>query len=396
MKYILITGGGLSNKGAAAMLFATVDEVKKRFPKHEVAVLSNNDFRNKSDIDQVYNFEIIPDIIRYKFAFGLYSKFKNINKNELEKAEIILENTEKVIDISGYAIGSNWSLISQLLYLSKIKILKQYNIQTYLMPQSFGPFNYNGLIKSYMNKQIEKHFKYCKVIFAREKEGFDYLVNVFKLKNVILSPDLVLLNKGVELNNIFITNPNVRKINIKKNSVAIIPNSKTIEHGNEIEILKIYELAINKLLSKDYTVYIMRHSSEDIDICKTIKERFLDNESVVLLSDNFSTFEYNEIVKQMNFIIASRYHSIVHSYKNYTPCIALGWATKYHVLLKMFDQNNYIFDVRKDIDSDQFLFVINQMLNGYILESNKVKLVLNEIQQKNIFDVLEDSNETDS
>ena len=43
MGYILITGGNLINKGAQAMTFIAVDEIKRRFPDREVVVISDVD-----------------------------------------------------------------------------------------------------------------------------------------------------------------------------------------------------------------------------------------------------------------------------------------------------------------------------------------------------------------
>ncbi len=40
MKNIIITGGELFNKGAQSMLFIAIDNIKKRFPNHQVLVMS--------------------------------------------------------------------------------------------------------------------------------------------------------------------------------------------------------------------------------------------------------------------------------------------------------------------------------------------------------------------
>ena len=45
MKNIIITGGELFNKGAQAMTFITVDEIKKRFSDHRILVLSEMDLK---------------------------------------------------------------------------------------------------------------------------------------------------------------------------------------------------------------------------------------------------------------------------------------------------------------------------------------------------------------
>ncbi|MDZ7835034.1 MAG: polysaccharide pyruvyl transferase family protein [Alkalibacterium sp.] len=74
---------------------------------------------------------------------------------------------------------------------------------------------------------------------------------------------------------------------------------------------------------------------------------------VILLDRDISSLEFDILVEKLDFIIGSRFHSIVHSYKNHVPCIAIGWATKYHELLKLFGQYDYMFDVRESLDKDE-------------------------------------------
>ena len=49
MKNIIITGGELFNKGAQAMTFIAVDEMKKRFPDHQILVLSEMDLQRSKE-----------------------------------------------------------------------------------------------------------------------------------------------------------------------------------------------------------------------------------------------------------------------------------------------------------------------------------------------------------
>ena len=74
------------------------------------------------------------------------------------------------------------------------------------MPQSFGPFTYDQKL-NYINKRLSSLLKYPRIIFAREKEGYDAHVNSFNLNNVLLSNDLVLQNTGINWNNIFTYKP---------------------------------------------------------------------------------------------------------------------------------------------------------------------------------------------
>ena len=73
---ILITGGELFNKGAQSMTFITVNELKKRFPNHEILLSSSRDFKRDYEEKQQYNFKICHDVFQYLFAFGSYARLK--------------------------------------------------------------------------------------------------------------------------------------------------------------------------------------------------------------------------------------------------------------------------------------------------------------------------------
>ena len=59
MKNIIITGGELFNKGAQAMTFIAVDELKKRFPAHQILVLSELDLQRSKEEREQYAFQFI-------------------------------------------------------------------------------------------------------------------------------------------------------------------------------------------------------------------------------------------------------------------------------------------------------------------------------------------------
>ena len=83
MNNIIITGGELFNKGAQAMTFVAVDELRKRFPEHEVCLLSEMDLER-------------PEEERRKYAFGFTGwypiKFARCQKNPLLRLICKLRN----------------------------------------------------------------------------------------------------------------------------------------------------------------------------------------------------------------------------------------------------------------------------------------------------------------
>ena len=253
------------------------------------------------------------------------------------------------------------------------------------MPQSFGPFDYPQS-KEHLLKEIAEELPYCSMIFARENEGFLMLERDFHLSNIRHSPDLVLQNRGIDLNNVFNKAPEIIVPQIPRGAVGIVPNMQCFTHGNETKNLKIYRNVIKKLLEKEKNVYIFRHSSEDLEICKKIRD--ISGNNVHIIENDFSCIEYDEFVKQFEFIICSRYHGAVHAYRNGIPSILLGWATKYDELAQLLGQDKYSFDITDDnLKVTNIVTAVEEMCDNYHNQSLRIKKYLREINRENCFDV---------
>lgn len=391
MKNIIITGGGMVNKGAQAMTLIAVDELRRRFPEHKIYLYSPVDLENKKLDKEQFAFDF-TGWYPLKFAAcqnNILLRMVTLlrSRAELLEAEQIYRNTEFIVDISGYALGSNWSDKVCNDFLDILEFAAGFKIPVYLMPQSFGPFEFSAERRS-LDDRINKLLASVKVIFAREQEGYDALVNRYGLTNVRLATDLVLANKGIDLKNVFKMVPQLHLPDVPEHSAAVIPNSMNAKASADEKAEDCYIKAIFELLALNKRVYIISHSSVDVELCKMLKEHFVDREDVVLLSQDFSCLEFNELVKQFDYLIASRFHSIVHAYKNAIPCIALGWATKYHDLLQLFGQERYVFDVRNEGCACNLVEAIKQMEYHFAEESARIRTGLAEVQKENVFDVL--------
>lgn len=391
MRNIIITGGGMANKGAQAMTLIAVHELRERFPDHKIYLYSPVDLADSALDKRKFTFNFLG-WYPLKFAHCQHNPVQRgiillRSRSELLEAEAIYRNTDFIVDVSGYALGANWSDKICNNYLDILEFAQAFGIPVYLMPQSFGPFDF-GEERQALNARIQRLLPTAKVIFAREQEGYDALVNTYGLKNVRLAHDLVLGNKGIDLANIFVSAPTLDLPEIKPSSVAVIPNSMNSSVSSQEAVLELYTKAIHALLSQGKTVYLLSHSTVDSALCSKLKEPFLTNENVILLAQDFSCLEFNALVKKFDYLIASRFHSIVHAFKNGVPCIALGWATKYHDLLKLFDQEQYILDVRNKIGEEQIAAAIALMDAHYPDEAGKIQKGLAAVQKQNVFDVL--------
>ena len=107
-----------------------------------------------------------------------------------------------------------------------------------------------------------------------------------------------------------------------------------------------------------------------------------------MITDDLSAIELENIIKQFDFVIASRYHSIIHSYKNGIPALVIGWATKYFELLENFDQLDYFFDGRDSINIDEINKKLDKMIRNYKYERTKIINKMNILNKENIFDTV--------
>ena len=208
----------------------------------------------------------------------------------------------------------------------------------------------------------------------------------FNNENEELSYDIVLKSKKYKSANIFTRTMNFKDMKIERNSVGVIPNLNVIERANQ-DIYTLYHSLIDQLVSARRIVYILRHSHEDLWICKRIKDLFPDNKNIRLISDDLNAIELESILKQFQFVVASRYHSIVHSYKNGVPALVVGWATKYLELLDIFNQRDYFFECRKTINTKEIKDKLTQMMENHNCEREKIISSLKTVNRIEIFGI---------
>lgn len=391
MRNIIITGGGMVNKGAQAMTLIAVHELRQRFPSHTIYLYSPVDMANTNLDRSKFNFEF-TGWYPMKFARCQHNFLQRAlcilrSRTELLEAESIYRNTDLIVDISGYALGSDWNDKVCNNFLDILEFAHAFGIPVYLMPQSFGPFDF-GKDHPGIDERCRKLLPACKAILAREQEGYDALVSTYGLTNVHLAPDLVLNNKGIDLANVFTEIPNTELPEIMPGSIAIVPNGRNLSVGNDQEVVELYRSAIACGLAQGKTVFLLHHATSDATICARLKESFADENRVILLEKEFSCLQFNALVPQFDYLVASRFHSIVHAYKNGIPCVILGWAKKYEDLAGQFDQQQYLFDVRSCVDRSALCAAMHCINENRKAESRKIKAHLCTVQKENVFDIL--------
>jgi len=387
---IIIVGGELFNKGAQAMSFTTIDTILRKFPDKKIYFFSKFDYERPDFEKNMYNFEILPwDISLQARIIAPWTKFvfREHQYTHLEpKIRNVIDNAYCIIDISGFGLSSQFGDTKSFFYMMNIVTAKNSAVPYYVMPQSMGPFDYSRSRKIFLTILIKIYLKYPKKIFLRENESISEAY-YYTSGNIVKSPDIVLLNTNYLVLNIYKTMPQFKGIIAPADSVAVIPSMRITSQSDQNTVYGLYKDIISNLLEAKKKVYLLRHSFEDLVICRKLKNLFSDTRKVVYLNEDFNCIELEKIISQFDFIIASRYHSIIHAYKNGVPSYVIGWATKYPELMEMFGQSDYFFDMRKNPDRNKMIQSLNKIISDFSIEKKKILTVLTTLENnRNPFD----------
>ena len=138
---------------------------------------------------------------------------------------------------------------------------------------------------------------------------------------------------------------------------------------------------INILKDKKIDVELIVHCGLDKEICNQILNQCNDSINIVDCTE-YGAGMFDVIVNQYQFIIASRYHAIVHAYRKRIPALVMGWGNKYNELLEMMNQKEYMFDCREHIDEKNVYETLKRLLVEFKNEKNNLEDKLKEIYEK--------------
>lgn len=395
MQYI-ITGGEFNNKGAEAMTLITIDRIRRKDSNAiiyitgsvkacDIAACGLRKFTITSDIE---DYLIKPSVTLWIKIAGKYIAKVMLNRERttIKSVRNILSATDYSIDISGFSVSSKFKENKTVKFLDRIQLSEKFAVKTILMPQSFGPFDYED--KALPNR-IQKVLAKCHLIYAREESGYQ-LLKAMGLNNVEKAYDMVLAQREIEYERVFTEkrkDPFV--IETQRKSVGIIPNAKILGKTNAPEdlIFALYGKLIDGLFRDGYDVFLIPHAIEDVDLCKQIAEK-CNMANVNVIDRVMRSYEYQENIRKFDFIIASRYHSIVHAFKVGVPAVILGWADKYQELAMALGQERFVFEANEKMDIIRILEATKEMENTVQEQRKSIISHLQTIQKNDYFSFL--------
>jgi colanic acid/amylovoran biosynthesis protein len=323
--------------------------------------------------------------------FLLSSKLKELLSN-FSKANIIIPVG------GGYlrgkdSINDSVNLIFLLLPLVIGLILKKPII---LHSQSIGPFGNQFqrlLIKFVLNRTNH--------VFVREETTLKILESIGVKKTLITqAPDAAFLfktNKKISLKKLGIIKGNHQEV------VGITVRKwlgRDAQEKYEREIAKFTDYITSKF--NMYVVFIPQvtvHLFEDDDriVGNKIYQQIKRKGSVKVLNESYSHYELKAIYQNLDYLVGTRFHSVIFSLTSYVPAIAIEYEHKTSGIMKDLELAEWVIKI-EDANSElllnkfnklienrkQYLSTLNANLPSYIKKAEATMILVKDAYEKAI------------
>ena len=371
MKAIIIPGINDLNKGGQALIWESVNLVKDLGLYDTVKVLSNGDTSEEMEklcgqsrmkgVKLLYNILRHPRRGRHEddFQEGFQSRLRlsinalkdflslnflkiNLNRPVLLSAffdQNVMHTLKEFKDadtifVKGggfiHAYGEYTASYQMWYFLFYIRLAYKLGKKVVVLPNSFGPFD-GIMVKSQVKKVLLK----ADIIFAREKESAKQLEALLNRK-ISVFPDLGFYLKSETekrlLNHIpekFHSDKNV-KVGFTVRPWRF-PGKSDRANLYENYLIAVTEL-VKEITAKGYVALFFNqslgpntHEDDRIAVAEIMK-RLQGNENVYWIDENFSCDELQVLYSGLDYMVGTRFHSVIFSMNSSVPSLAIGYG----------------------------------------------------------------------
>ena len=405
MRILITHAYSRENKGDAAILSVLLKELNIIFPNATI-VVSAYDKLDKSSLFEGYR--IIPnsmyvsihrhDNIIFKLLHTFYIEFSlvvwsliyKLTKINLliivpqDTRELIDEyfNADLIVPIGGGYLRSKKGIkesINLILLLTPIYICSNLNKSIILFSQSIGPIGTNlqkHMVKSVLNK--------VDLILAREDHTTKLMHDIgVNDKLVIRTVDAGFLfneSKTVNLSE-FLENQNIAE---NKTIVGITVRKWMNKQKQDYFEAQIAEFInkVNKESKGNKFIFIFIpqvtstvHNDDDRDVASRIYQKVNDTTQVINLTTNFDHFKLKSMYANLDYIIGTRFHSVIFSLTSYVPAIAIEYEFKTSGIMNDLHLSKWVILI-EEVNSENLYILFNELVNKNEEYLNTLKLYL--------------------
>ncbi len=353
---IELRGVEFVNKGAELMLHAIMEKLASSIDGVQFVMEASS----RVPVEKLKENGILRKANMHKNGVNLTSVFDAIPSRILKKKGLAKQRKiDVILDASGFAYGDKWGAKKADQRTSDhIITWKKNGKKVILLPQAFGPFS-----DSKLKTSMKLILKEANLVFARDSVSKSYLDDLGKFDSVNEAPDFTNLVKGKVPEGDF------------SNMIAIIPNQKMTETGDEaaeIKYISYLQKSVELLQERGESPFFLIHeSSHDAQIAEKVNSKLSSPIQVLLESD---PLKVKGIIGSSKAVITSRFHGLVSALSQAIPCLSTGWSHKYQELLRDYDYTQALSDVE---DQEDYL-------------NNKLDIILDPGSREKVKDLLKE------
>lgn len=365
-KYLILPGCDDSNRGDQALIWETVELARTAGYNGDYYMLADNENCIQSKKKKIRNVEPIlihPSehfknnknttyslMLKLKWAFVsvldfviaeplVHHKVRKIvlpfYPRRVKKRIAVFQQARAAFVKGGgflHAYGGITDTYKIYYFLYHIRLAESFGIPVYVLPNSFGPFN-----APFVAKMIKMVLKKCKCIMAREEISKNTLVNECAL-SVFKYSDLAFYLKRDEHFNAV---EYLRKRNVpvyEKECVGI--TMRPYRFDGMVDGEKRYQKYIQSLTEcidwlnqQGYFPVLIEHvystleHENDMSCIKSVVNKLNKSCEYSVFSDrSLNCEQLKSIYGCMNYLIGTRFHSVIFSLAQEVPCIAITYG----------------------------------------------------------------------
>lgn len=374
---ILFTGLSLQgNKGAAAMSLSLMQMLGKYLDADYCFVVPARDLAEEQKWASKYGVSVVPTIwfkdwippwslkTPHRFRYALFLK-------ALEEADVVVDSSG--ISFVGSPITSWKGSVLRALSDHQWRILADHcNKPLFRWTQSYGPFS-NRLARLIARREFSK----APFLMARGHISRRRLEELGVKCQIYEFPDVAFCLSPADSNwaNMYLHDK--LGVPIGQQLIGFSPNTNIEGYRLQIGVTgKAYinfcvEL-IGRFLDPEwscvlipYMMRINRANNDDLKVALRIWEKLDPNlkRRVYVVEDNLDCRELESLIGKMDFLVGSRYHSLIAALSMGVPAVAIGWHTKYHELFHFFGLEEAVIDARDDVPISDVIEKANYWFN---------------------------------
>lgn len=345
----MIVGGNFIGKGAEAMMLTVRDAIEAALPgavcwvrpvsPAERQRFEEQGFRTIKRCRQGHVHNIIDRVLG---SLGVFRQRRVAPETIGEEGlSNVFRVSSVVVDISGFKSSDQfgagyayhrWAAYSWARYAGNKLVF---------MPQAWGPFE-----KSWVRLFTRLLLRGSELVCARDRLSYEYLVKArcVDAEKVLLFPDITF---QFHASSSEVGEQILREAGLTDRSrpiIAMTPNmrifGRTPGRGiDNVYLSKLTSVVEHFLRETSCQILLIPHEAsyqraDDPELCRMVLEQIRERERLFMLTGTESAADIKAVIGLSDFLVASRYHSLIAALSMRIPVAVIGWAHKYDELMR--------------------------------------------------------------